>query len=109
MLRTSIELHASTRDPLKERKKLLGLGSMDEVVIYLLDNCPVDGGPGAAGGVAGKRARSVRQNDEDERVPQLLHYEILARQPKVLKWFTGLKQQALDWTMETLEAVVSWY
>jgi hypothetical protein len=91
---------------LKQRKTLLGAKSMDEVLERLLVDNQGDGGADVVARASRKRARLAEDDEENEKVPQLLSYEILAREPAALKWFTGMKEQALNWTMGALRDAV---
>lgn len=46
-----------------------------------------------------RKSRSAVEEEEEvqrgEKIPQLLSYEVLAREPQALKWFTGLKEGPL--------------
>lgn len=39
-----------------------------------------------------KRSRAAEEDHEEE-------YDILTREAKAVKWFTGLKQEAFDWVV----------
>jgi hypothetical protein len=105
-MKTSVEVKASTRALLKLKKEELGLKSADEVIAHLLGQPDrvVDADDVVL--ARRKRSRVADEEEEDKRVPQLLSYEVLAREPAALKWFTGMKEQALNWTMGALRDAV---
>jgi len=103
---TTIKVSHRVKAMLKERKETLGLKSVDEVLERQFIESQDEVGAAAAAGVRRKRARKADDEEEHKRVPQLLSYEILVREPAALKWFTGMKEQALNWTMEALRDAV---
>lgn len=107
MSRSSVEVSAATRDLLKKKKAELGVKSMEDAILHLLGEPPSDEEGGADVVVHRKRARVVGKEEEEDKVPQLLSYEILAREPKALKWFTGMKEEALNWTVAALKEAVT--
>ena len=103
---TTIKVSHRVKAMLKERKEALGVRSVDEVLERQLTESQEEVGAGTAAGVRRKRVRRAEEEEEEKRVPQLLSYEILVREPAALKWFTGMKEQALNWTMEALRDAV---
>ena len=98
---THIKVETETLDLLKKRKQELGLRSMDAVIRQLLGVRLGEEDHRAQGSQRRHRLREEPEEDEEEkkeRVPQLLSFEILDGKPDALKWFTGLKEEPLQWT-----------
>lgn len=109
MCNTSIMLKKETRDLLKKKKKQLGLASLDAVIQHLLQEATVEEEANARGRKRQKTSNAVEDEEEElaeKKVPQLLSYDILALEPKALKWFTGLNEGPLNWTMNALRDAV---
>jgi hypothetical protein len=104
---TSVKVSHRVKAMLKERKTELGAKSVDDVLERLLLDSQDERGAGGVAGAARKRARLAEDEEENEKVPQLLSYEILVREPAALKWFTGMKEAALNWTMIALRDAVT--
>lgn len=87
----------------------MGLASLDAVIQYLLQGTMVEEEANARSKKR-QKSRSAVEDEEEEweekKIPQLLSYEILAREPQALKWFTGLKEGPLNWTMNALREAV---
>ena len=75
-MKTSVEVKASTRALLKLEKEKLGLRSVDEVIAHLLGqpNRVVEADDVVL--ARRKRSRLTEDEEENEKVPQLLSYEI---------------------------------
>ena len=104
---TSVKVSHRVKAMLKERKTELGAKSVDDVLERLLLDSQDERGAGGVAGAARKRARLAEDEEENEKVPQLLSYEILVREPAALKWFTGMKEDVLNWTMIALRDAVT--
>ncbi len=103
---TTVKVSHRVKAMLKERKKKLGLKSMDEVLEQLLKE-PGDAEDADDVVVARrKRARVAEEEEENERVPQLFSYETLAQEEKAIKYFTGLKQPCMDWVRKAMADAV---
>jgi len=103
---THVKVSHRVKAMLKQKKTELGAKSVDDVLERLLIDSQDEEGAGVVARASRKRARLAEENEEDEKVPQLLSYEILAREPAALKWFTGMKEAALNWTMDALRDAV---
>ena len=106
IMATTLRLNKSTTDRLKEAKIALGLGSQDDVVNYLLDECL---GQGAQDGSDDDDDGSGAEDgdaDENARVPQLVTCETLLAEEKAIKYWTGLKRPAFDWVLQALSEAV---
>jgi hypothetical protein len=101
-MKASVEVKASTRDLLKQKKEDLGVRSVDEVIVHLLGQregeVDADGGERAGR----KRARAAEDNEENDRVPQLFSYETLVQEEKAIKYFTGLNQSCMEWVVKAM-------
>ncbi len=109
---THVKVSHRVKAMLKERKKELGLRSVDEVLERMLAESQEGADADVVVVARRKRARVADEEEEDARVPQLLTYEILAREPAALKWFTGMNERALNWTMAALRdalTISSWF
>ncbi len=55
----------------------------------------------------GGGARGMEEDDERrEKMPQLLFFKVLAREPAIIKYFTGLAVLCMTWIMGALVAAV---
>jgi hypothetical protein len=107
MSSTSLSCSHDTRVRVKNYMARHGLGSYDAALAHMMDALD---GPGAAPRQeAGRRRPRLDEEDdeENERLPALLSYALLSREPRALKYFTGLKPAALDWVMRELRRLVS--
>ncbi len=71
---------------MKEKKRLK---NMDELILHLLGEHGDDGEAGAGVAERRKRARKADADGDDKRVPQVLFYELVSREPAALKWLAG--------------------
>ena len=101
-MKASVEVKASTRDLLKQKKEELGLRSVDEVLVHLLGQR--DGGvdTDSGEGAGRKRGRAAEEDEENDRLLQLFSYETLVQEEKAIKYFTGLNQSCMNWVMKAM-------
>jgi hypothetical protein len=104
---TTVMVAHATRLKLKEKKHALGLKNMDDVILHLLGEHGEEGASASGGAERRKRAREADAAGDEKRVPQVLSYELVSREPAAVKWLTGLKPEALNWTMGALKDAVT--
>ena len=104
---TTIQVSRRVVGLLKEKKAVLGLKTMDDVVLHLLHESEMDE---EEDGAVGRRQKRARVEDEEEgngRVKQLFSYFLLVEEEKAIKHFTGMSQRCVDWVMAEMEKAVS--
>lgn len=103
---THVKVSTSTHTALKNAKERLGLKSVDDVIVHLLAYLRDDSDLRRDDSVRRKRSRDAEEDVEEEKVPQLISYDVLTREAKAVKWFTGMKQEAFDWVVRELQTAV---
>ena len=106
MSKTTVELEKQVRDDLKEWKELHGLNSMSAAVAALLLGAHGGAGGDDDDGDEGNMNIGSDDDGEEERIPQLFSYRLLAKEAKALKYHTGLRPGAQDWLMAALREAV---
>ena len=84
---TTIKVTRGTADLLKQKKAALGLKTMDDVVLHLLQESERDGEEDGAVGRRRKRARAEDEEEGNGRVKQLFSYYLLVEEEKAVKHF----------------------
>lgn len=103
---THVQVSKASRDALKNAKERLGLKSVDDVIVHLLGYLRDDSDLRRDDSAQRKRSRAGEEDVEEKKVPQLISYDVLTREAKAVKWFTGLKQEAFDWVVRELQTAV---
>ncbi len=106
MRKASVDLDHDVHKSMKSLKDKLGLKTMSDVVRLLLDHYQGRGQAKRGDGDDGEGRPMEEEEDEDTFLPQLISYALLAREPKAIKYFTGLNEECMDWVMGAMREAV---
>ena len=106
MRKASVDLDHDVHKSMKSLKDKLGLKTMSDVAGLLLDHYQGQGQAMRGDGDDGEERPMEEEEDEDTFLPQLISYDLLAREPKAIKYFTGLNEECMDWVMGAMREAV---
>jgi hypothetical protein len=103
---TTIKVSEDTKEELKEKKRALGLRSLDEVIQSLLGRASV--AAGAVGNAQVGAGAGSEEIDDDGKtpLPQRLFAADLVKNAEAVQYHTGLRRGAYLWFQKEMVAAV---